>query len=170
MAQDRYRFEPLGSQHDRAAFTCGVEALDHYFQRQSRQDVRRNLAAVFVLIDRSQNAVVGYYTLSASSIEPVDLPLEMTRKLPRYPAFPAVLIGRLAVDTRYRGGGFGRLLLMDVLHRSLRHRDQVAAMAVIVDAKDDTARQFYERFGFLRLETDDYRLFLPMPTIERMFA
>jgi GNAT superfamily N-acetyltransferase len=170
MAQDRYLFEPLGLQHDRAGFTCGVEALDHYFQRQSSQDVRRNLAAVFVLNDRERNAVAGYYTLSASSVEPVDLPPDMARKLPRYPAFPTVLIGRLAVDRRYRGGGFGKLLLMDALHRSFRHRDQVAAMAVIVDAKDDDARRFYERFGFQRFETDDYRLFLPMATIERMFA
>jgi len=168
--QSQYAFEPLGQHHGRAAFSCGVGALDSYFQRQASQDARRNLAAVFVLQDRSSDGIVGYYTLSATGIEPTDLPSDVTRKLPRYPSFPAVLLGRLAVDTRYSGQGFGRLLVMDALHRVLQHRDQVAAMAMIAGAKDDGARRFYERFGFQRFATDEYRLFLTMTTIERIFT
>lgn len=170
MTPEQFSFEPLGPSHDRASFSCGVQALDDYFQRQAGQDVRRNLAAVFVLHDRLHDDVIGYYTLSATVLEPTALPHRLSSKLPRYAAFPAVLLGRLAVASRYSGQGFGKLLIMDALHRSLMHRDQVAAMAVIVDAKDDGARQFYERFGFHRFEDAEYRLFLTMTTIGRMFT
>jgi ribosomal protein S18 acetylase RimI-like enzyme len=81
---------------------------------------------------------------------------------------PAILIGRLAVDRRYRGQGLGRLLLVDALLRSLAISRQVGAMAVVVDAKDDAARSFYEQYGFTRFVDHDNRLFLPMATIAQL--
>ena len=167
MASDPYRVEPLGEQHDRAGFSCGVDALDHYFRHQAGQDVRRKLAAVFVLHDTAAGAVVGYYTLSATSIEPSSLPPAIAKRLPRYADLPAVLLGRLAVDTRYRGRGFGELLMTDALRRSLAQSDQIAAMAVVVDAKDETARRFYEKYGFRRFADDEHRLFISMSDIAR---
>ena len=167
MAHERYRFEPLGSHHDRAAFSCGVEALDRYLHQQAGQDMRRHIAAVFVLNDAEASAIVGYYTLSATAVLATGLPPDVTKRLPRYPELPAVLLGRLAIDIRYRGHRFGELLLIDALHRC-RAVEQIAAMAVVVDAKDDAARTFYERYGFRRFVDDEYRLFLPMATIVQM--
>ena len=161
-------FEPLNDHHDRAAFSCGVEALDRYLKQQASQDLRRRVAAVFVAHEPSAPGVAGYYTLSAFGIAPGALPPEITRRLPRYDPLPATLIGRLAVDRRYQGQGLGRQLLMDALERGFSLTPQIASMAVVVEAKDDAARAFYERFGFQRFLDREYRLYLPMTTVARL--
>ena len=97
-----------------------------------------------------------------------DLPAETIRTLPRYNLIPATSIGRLAVDERYRGQGFGRYLLADALFRSWRN--EIASFAVVVDAKDDSARSFYEREGFLALPDQPLKLFRPMADIAKLFA
>lgn len=112
--------------------------------------------------------VAGYYTLAAFGITPASLPSEVTRRLPRYDQFPATRIGRLAVDRRYQGQGLGQRLLMHALESGYRAAPEIAAMAVVVDAKDDAARRFYERYGFERFLDDEYRLYLPMATIEQL--
>lgn len=160
------RVEILGSNHDRASFDCGVDALDRYLKVQAGQDARRNMAAPFALV-LSNGTVAGYYTLSATSIRLGDLPEQTTRKLPRYPLVPATLLGRLAVDRRHRGMGYGRFLLADALHRSLR--SEIASFAVVVDAKDDHARRFYERESFRPFPDRPTKLFLPMADIEELF-
>lgn len=165
MASNRYRIEPLAQHHDRADFSCGVDALDRYLRQQASQDVRRRVAAVFVLHDVTAGTVAGYYTLSVASIEPASLPPELTAKLPRYARLPAVLLGRLAIDGRYRGQHLGRFLLFDALRRALVQSEQVATPAVIVDAKDDAARRFYERHGLRRFADDQWRLFIPLADV-----
>jgi GNAT superfamily N-acetyltransferase len=161
--------EPLGSDHDRAAFSCGVAALDRYLKRQASQDARNRVAAPFVLRAADSPRIIGYYTLSATTLELKELPAEVVRRLPRYPLLPAVLIGRLAVDREFAGQGWGKVLLVDALRRSLAQSAQIAAMAVVVDALDDAARGFYERYGFQELIEHQSRLFLPMKTIEQLF-
>lgn len=163
-----YRFEPLGASHDRASFSCGVEPLDRYLRRQARQDVEKHAAAVFVLTPDSR-IVAGYYTLSACAIRLGQLPSEVARKLPRYPDVPATLIGRLAVSADHRGRRLGALLLLDALRRALEHSRSVASVAVVVDAKDEGARSFYLKYGFLPLADISNRLFLPMAAIESLF-
>jgi GNAT superfamily N-acetyltransferase len=148
---------------------CGAEPLDRYFQQQAGQESRRNVARVFVLNDPTANLVIGYYTLSMTSIETAELPVELTRRLPRYPVTPAAIIGRLATDSRYRGQGFGTILLLDALRRILETSEQVAAFAVVVDAKDDSARRFYEHHDFRVLTDDGRRLLLPIETVAQMF-
>src|SRR5919205_3115958 len=131
-----YEIEPLGREHDRAAFSCGVEALDRYLKHQASQDMRRNVAMVFVLrSDATPAAIAGYYTLSASVLLPDSLPAEVAKRYPRYDELPAVLLGRLAVDLRYRGQGLGELLLLSALRRSLGLRTEMGIVAVRVDAK-----------------------------------
>lgn len=164
----QYEVEPLGEQHNRAAFSCGVEALDRYFRTQAGQESRRDVARVFVLRELGSEEVAGFYTLSAISIEPKGLPPTLIRRLPRYPTLPALLVGRLAVDQRYQGRGVGRALLMSALRRSLAIRAQICAIGVIVDAKDDRARTFYEQYGFQRFQSDPHRLILFMKTIEQL--
>ncbi len=95
--------EPLRKDHIRLPFACGTESLDRYFHQQAVQDARRKAAAVFVLTSEQGDAVLGYYTLSATSIDSSELPEGIARKLPRYPRLPAILIGRLAVAQNYQG-------------------------------------------------------------------
>jgi ribosomal protein S18 acetylase RimI-like enzyme len=156
--------EPLGKQHDRAAFSCGVQELDRYLKRQAGQDVRRRTARVFVCKAKSSNMVVGFYTLSALSLDLGSLPEHLTRKLPRHP-IPAALIGRLAVDQSTRGLGIGRMLLTDAFKRTACAGEQIAVYAMVVDAKDRNARRFYEAFGFNSLRDQPMRLFLPLESI-----
>ena len=160
--------EPLASKHDRTAFSCGKTSLDTYLHQQVSQDRKRALAAAFVTCREGTNQVIGYYTLSSFAILPAELPEHLRRKLPRYDRFPAVMIGRLAVDQSASGQGLGRLLLLDALFRSRSQKDQIAAMAVVVDAIDDEARGFYEHFGFTSLEDHPNRLHMPMSTIEKL--
>jgi GNAT superfamily N-acetyltransferase len=166
--EPRFRFEPLGSHHDRAAFSCGVESLDRYLQRQARQDVDRGIAAVTVMVDSETELIAGYYSLSASSVQPIDLPESTTRKLPNYPSLPAILIGRLALDERFHGQGLGELLLLNALGNARRLTAHIGAIAVIVDAIDDRARRFYEHFGFVRLASNEYRLAIGMKAVDRL--
>lgn len=160
--------EPLGPEHDRATFSCGAESLDRYLRQQASQDARNRVAAPFVLRLAGSPRIIGYYTLSAYTIQLSELPADLRTRLPRYPHLPAVLLGRLAVDRQFAGQGWGKVLLLDALRRSLAHARQIAAMAVVVDALDDPARAFYERYGFQRLADHEYRLFLPMRTIEQL--
>jgi ribosomal protein S18 acetylase RimI-like enzyme len=155
------RFEPLAAHHDRRAFSCGVAELDRYFYQQVTQDIRRRVTNCFVAI-APDDVIAGYYTLASASIPTNELPTDLARRLPRYPTLPAVRIGRLAVDLRFRGQGFGRLLLLDAANRAL-HADQ-ANFTLLVDAKDDRAVEFYRHYGFIPFTTAPRVLFLPLTT------
>ena len=153
--------EPLGRRHDRAAFSCGLPELDRYLARQAGQDVRRRIARVFVCTAGEADAVLGYYTLSALSIDLASLPWQRARKLPRHPV-PCAPIGRLAVDRSAHGRGLGGMLLADAVRRVVAAGETVAMHALIVDAANDDAKRFYERFGFAPLTDEPMRLFLPL--------
>jgi hypothetical protein len=161
--------EPLAKHHDRQALRCGDAELDEYFRQRAGQDMRRRVAAVFVAIpeDRPQH-VAGFYRLSSASIVLEDLPLEIVKRLPRYPVVPAVLLGRLARDVGFPG--MGKLLLVDALARCLRSCEEVAAAVVLVDAKHDAARRFYGGYGFEEVPHKPNRMFLPMKTVEKLLA
>jgi len=124
------------------------------------------MAATFVLVPRD-GTIAGHYTLSSTSVQLAELPVQTVRKLPRYPLVPATLLGRLAVDRRHQGKGYGRFLLADALYRAAQ--SEIASFAVIVDAKDDSARRFYERESFLPLPEQPMKLFRPMVDIRRLF-
>ena len=111
--------------------------------------------------------VAGYYTLSAASFEKDELPAGIAKRLPHYPV-PAVMIGRLAVSRAFQGRGFGEMLLLDAIRRVVRASTAIAAYAVVVDAKNDAARAFYERYGFRPFPSTPRRLFLPLQTFEKL--
>lgn len=159
-----YRFEPLTKQHDQARFRCASAPLNTYLQQIARKDVERHVAAAFVMVDdAAPSTIVGYYTLSAFAVDLVELPEAMQKKLPRYPRLPATLLGRLARDERFPGTG--SLLLMDALLRAFQKSAEIASLAVVADAKDDAALEFYRKFGFTQLGSDPNRVFLAMGTI-----
>jgi len=158
------RSESLSPSHDREGFTCGVTALDDYLQRQASQDMRRHVAAVFVMISEDQpQTILGYYTLASYAVETSGLPDETAKKLPRYPTTPATLIGRLARAVDHPG--LGGLLLADALGRILANTREVASALVVVEAKDDSAESFYQKHGFIPFGGSVRKLFLPMKTI-----
>ena len=163
-----FSVEALGKAHDRGAFSCGVEVLDNYLKKFARQDIEKRVAVCFVLTPDGKT-IAGFYTLSQYSVDLVSLPSDIARKLPKYPVVPATLIGRLAIAQNFRGQKLGEFLLLDALRRCLMQSRQVASFAVIVDAKDEAAIQFYEHFDFLPFPGIEDRLFLPMRTIETLF-
>ena len=168
MNQGEYRIEPLDNRHDREAFSCGVEALDRYLQKQAGQDLNKRVAAVFILTPDGKT-IAGYYTLSAHVVNLADLPEIVAKKLPRYPRVPATLLGRLAVSLNFRGQGIGELLLLDAFRRILSSNREIASAMVVVDAKDENARNFYLHHDFIPLPTQPNRLFYPVKEIEKLF-
>lgn len=159
----RFLIEALGSSHDRAGFSCGVEALDRYFQKQATQDVRRRATACYVALEASGAKVAGYYTLAAAGIPLADMPAELAKQLPRYPSVPVARLGRLAVDQAYRGRKLGSALLWDAVQRSLR--SEIAVLALVVDAKDDQAETFYRHHGFVSFGSQPRQLVLPLTNL-----
>lgn len=151
--------EPLGKQHQRAEFARGQAELDDWFHRRASQDDRRNIARVFVAVDDTLG-VVGFYSLSSFTLSLDNVPEEMARKLPRYDAIPAALIGRLARDLRVRGQGVGELLLADAVRRILNAGKTLAVFAIVVEAKDQRAVDFYKEFGFQSFPLQPNRMFL----------
>lgn len=151
-------------------FQCGTEELDRYLHQQAGQEERRNVSMPFVLTVPPGPDVIGYYTLSSLSVHHEAWPLEIAKKLPRYPQLPVTMLGRLAVDVRYRGEGHGKHLLMDALYRSWQASRQIGSMAVVVDAIDQKAREFYEAFDFVAFPDQERRLYLPMATIANSFT
>ena len=167
--EEAFRIEPLSGAHDRSQFVSGSEALDRYFQTQASQDIKRRIATCFVAVEEKSREVVGYYTLTATSVALSAFSPEIVKKLPRYPVVPAVLLGRLAVTRRHQGRGLGGVLLVDALKRT--SRAELGVFAMVVDAKDEAAQRFYEHHGFTLLPGDQRRLCLPIATaLQRLAA
>ncbi|HET8648850.1 MAG TPA: GNAT family N-acetyltransferase [Gemmatimonadales bacterium] len=128
------------------------------------------MSVTYVLIGATGAEIAGYYTLAATSVLLSDLPPAVAKRLPKYPAVPAILIGRLAVALNYRGQGLGELLLIDALRRSLQSSETIGATAVVTDAKDEEAASFYRRYDFQQCEGMPRRLFIPMGTVAQLFG
>ncbi len=161
MSKANLQVLPLDATHDRTSFSCGSEPLDRYLQQQVTQDIRRRVTACFVALT-SEQLVAGYYTLAATSVPLTGLPSGTAKKLPRYPLVPAVRMGRLAVDQNFKGLGLGGALLADALNRAFV--SDIAAYAMLVDAKDAKAAAFYKHHGFIPLPDSPLSLFLPLAT------
>lgn len=161
MSASKFRVFPFDKNFDRTTFSCGSEALDRYFQQQVSQEIKRRVTACFVALTQDQT-IAGYYTIAATSVPLTGLPPESAKKLPRYPLVPAVRMGRLAVDQKFKGLGLGGALLADALHRAFL--SDIAAYAMLVDAKDEVAVAFYLHHGFIALPDSPLSLFLPLAT------
>ena len=163
----KLQIQVLEKKYDNSGFDCGHGLLDDYIKKQAKRDVNRDLSACFVLVD-DKNIVKGYYTLSANSIKRDDFPEPLQRKLPpSYNDIPTILLGRLAIDQTVKGNGYGEILLIDALTRSLKISESLGRIAVIVDPIDEKAQGFYAKYGFILLPTSG-KMFLPMKTIKDM--
>ena len=165
------RFAPLDrKKHNRAAFSCEQESLDRYLKEHATQEIKKRVAAVYVLTPDGKT-IAGYYTLSQYAIEAGELPPELVQQLhlPRYDKLPATLLGRLARSKQFKGRGLGELLLMGAMKRALEHSRDIASVAVVVDAIDENAHAFYRRYGFIDIPNHPNRLFVPMKTVAQIF-
>jgi GNAT superfamily N-acetyltransferase len=160
-----WREEALTRHHNRATFDCGVPALNEYLQRYARQNHDSGGAKTFVAVSPAAPTIVlGYYTISPGSIAFAKAPAAITRTLGRYEV-PVFRLGRLAVSRGAQGRGLGGDLLLAAGERALAVAQQVGGVALAIDAKDERAAVWYERFGALRLLDDPLKLVLPLDTI-----
>lgn len=165
-----WSFIPFDKSLRRDSFDCGKAELNNYLKTQLSQDIRKNVSKAFMAVSiKDPNEILGFYTLSANSIYFEDLPVHLKKRVPRYP-IPVALIGRLAVDKKYHKLGLGKDLLVDALKRAVEVSKSFGVFGIIVDAKDEEARQFYEHFGFTSLEDSPRKLILPLETLQQEFA
>jgi len=143
-------------------FRCGRPALDAWLVEHARAATGAGSARTYVVCDREQgDRVVGYFALNAGGIKPADAPRRVRAGMPRHP-IPVVLLARLAVDLEVQGHGLGAFLLADAMRRSLAASEAIGVRALLVHAKDEKARAFHERFGFVASPTDPLHLMLLM--------
>lgn len=168
--QKQYSISILKAGLDRQAFSCGISLLDEYLKKQASQDKRKNIAVTYVLNNKLNHEIIGYYTLSSTSIQIANLPITITKKLPHYPLIPATLIGRLAIDLNYQSQGYGEILLIDALQRIYQTSLHVASFAVVVDAINKPAKDFYLKYGFKEIMPHSSKLYLPVKTLKDLFS
>jgi len=164
-----WKVEPLERTHERGQFSCGMRSLDSFLQTLVNQYEKRRLGRTYVLVRTDEKRVLGYYTLASSSVPFENLPEKASKKLPQHPV-PVILLARLAVDQTMQGQGVGGFLLTDALRRCLSLAKQLGVHAIEVDAKDDQARRFYQKYGFAALLDDPLHLYLSMATVEAAFG
>jgi GNAT superfamily N-acetyltransferase len=160
-----WREEPIGRHHDRKSFDCGSAALNEYLNRYARQNHESGGAKTFVAVAPDAPArVLGFYSISPGAIAFADVPASLTKKLGRYDV-PVFRLGRLAIDRSVQGRGFGGDLLLAAGERALAVAAEVGGVALAIDAKDERAANWYERFGALALLDDPLKLILPLAVI-----
>ncbi len=164
-----WQIEPLDRSHERSAFCCGKAPLDTFVHSLVSQYEKRRLGRTYVAVRPGEKQVRGYYTLACGAVAFEHLPEKTARKLPRHP-IPVVLLAQLAVDQSAQGQGLGERLLMDALQRALRLADQLGIHSVEVDALDEQAQAFYQKYGFVPLRDNEFHLHLPIRTIEQVFG
>ncbi len=158
-------FQQLDRTHDRESFDCGVEELNNHLKKYARQNDEKGLGKTVVVVsDDNLKKIFGFYTISTGQIEIGSLPKEQRKKLPRYP-LPVIRIGRFAVDIEFQGKGLGTALLMHALKNAEAVADRIGVYAVVLDAKDDKAKSFYLKCGFISLNNAPLKMFLPIRSI-----
>ncbi len=166
---DDLRIEPLGRSHVRDRFDCGQPSLDDFLRALVTQYEKRNLGRTYVAVRGSDPRVLGYYTIASSALAFEALPSKIAKKLPRHPV-PAVLIARLAVDRSAQGQRLGEKLLLDAFARCLELSERLGIHVVVVEAIDEQAKAFYEKYQFIALLDRPLHLYLPISTVRDVLA
>lgn len=146
-------------------FSCGTQELDQYLKMYAKNNNKKNIGKTFILL--SNQIVIGYYTLSAAQISIQDIPNNYRQKLPSYP-IPASRLCRLAVDKSHQRRHIGEHLLVDATERIRAAAMEIAVFAIVVDAKNESAKAFYLKYGFMPLENNDLSLFIPLSILEEI--
>jgi GNAT superfamily N-acetyltransferase len=157
----------LNKKHDRGSFDCGDPDLNFFIKNLSSSFLKRNLCAVYVLEDEKYpQMILGYYAIAPISVEYEKLPLNVKKKYPpKMEKIPAFLLGKLAVSEKFKGRGFGEILLMDALALIAEESGKLGGAFVMVEAKNEKAASFYRKYGFIPFPDNPLNLFLPVKTI-----
>jgi hypothetical protein len=165
-----WKIEPLGSHHVRTEFDCGEPSLSDWIRQQASQFVARDLAKVYVLVRRDDPRVWGYYAISTCQLRFEELPPRYSKGLPRKLGIPAALIGTLAIDKGLQGQKLGGVLLFDAVRKVRDQSDTIGIRAIVVDAIDRRAREFYLHHEFIAFADDPDRLFIPLSVVRKLPA
>ena len=161
------RIEKLRQDHPLEGFDCGKEELNRYLFRYAWVNQQAGAAQTYLGLVGA--AVVGYHTLAVGHVTQEEAPARLTKGLARHPV-PIMLLARLAVDRRWHGQGVGKALLKDAMQRTLQAADIAGIRAFAVHAKDDEARDFYQKFDFIPSPTDPMHLFVLLKDVRRIIA
>ena len=161
------RIEKLQPHHAVGAFDCGQEALNRFLQKHALQNQHSGGAQTYVGL--ADDAVIGYYALAVGLVEQEQAPERMKKGLAKH-SIPIMLLARLAVDLHWQKRGVGAGLLKDAMLRTLQAADIAGIRALVVHAKDDAARTFYQRFDFLPSPTDPLHLFMLLKDVRKLIA
>ncbi|MDD2850392.1 MAG: GNAT family N-acetyltransferase [Desulfuromonadaceae bacterium] len=158
---------PLDIQQNRTAFDCNVRVLNDFLHKTARQHREKGLSNTFVLLDEAnQCEILGFFTLSFLEIEAETVPREHFRNMPTSKRLPAAKLARVAVDKHHQGKGYGDLLVADAVKRvATTCRESGGVVGFFVDAKDESVKRFYLRFGFIPLQDAPLSLFLPLKSL-----
>ena len=161
-----YKLELLSRTHDRNTFDCGSDALNIYLRETARQHTERGISRTFVLVEEvalEPKPILGFFTLNICQLRAEQLPAEMAHRLSREVA--GVKLSRLAVSKERHRQGLGKLLLVSAMKKFVEVFESAGGIGLFVDAKDESAKGYYERFGFVPLPDAPLQLFLPLQTI-----
>ena len=162
-----WNFIPLDQINlDLSKFDCEDVNLNDYLNKYSLQNHTIGLSKCYIATDNYSTILGGYYAISNSIILPDSVDKSLKKGLPNY-AYPTVLIGRLAVDKNFKGQGLGKRLLVDAFKRILRIEKDIGIFAVMVDAKNDNAKDFYLNNGFIQFLDKPLSLFLPLSILKK---
>mgnify|MGYP001548569931 CR=1 FL=1 len=165
---DHFRIEPLQRRHPRRKFDCGQAEVNGWLQTKALQHQTKRLSVTKVLLD-PQELIAGYYTLASGQVDFGDLPVELSRQLPRR-ALPVAVLAWLGVDQRHQGRKLGDLLLAQALRDCFEASQTFAFVAVVLDSLDDRSRMFYARWNFQQVPGNPYRLFLSYQTLAALMG
>jgi GNAT superfamily N-acetyltransferase len=160
-------FETLSKAHDRESFDCGVAELNGFLRRNARQQQQTGVSRTLVLVDQDAAApkpISGFFTLVAAQIDTALLDDRQSKRLPHNA--PCILLARLAVDRREQSKGFGKALLAEAVLRTLSVSEQVGVAGTLIDAKDDAAANYYQKFGFVPFPSNPLRLFQALSAMQ----
>jgi GNAT superfamily N-acetyltransferase len=163
------RIELLTANHERGNFDCGLPPLNSFLRQHAAGNAERGIIRVYVAVRGTDNRVLAYYASSAGTFLRDHLPPDDQTGLPRYP-LPTAHLGRLAVDLSCRGQRLGETLLFHFLKTACDVADRIGVFAVDLFSKDDDAKRFYLRYGFIPLRDDPFHLYLPMATVRAVFV
>jgi len=162
------KIEPLSRQHDRLKFDCGAEDLNQYLRNIARQHLTKGISRTFVLIDDAVPAdILGFFTLASCEVRVEKLPQKYVKKYPQ--KVPAAKLARLAVAKKRQRQSLGAFMLVNAIERIIRVSEHLGIMVFFVDAKDQSAKAFYEQFGFIALPDNPLELFLPIATLKQAY-
>ena len=161
------RVEKLRPDHNIEGFDCGREELNRYLLRYAWTNQQAGAAQTYVGL--VGDTVVGYHTLTVGEVKREEAPERLIKGLARHPV-PIMLLARLAIDRRWQGRGIGKALLRDAMQRTLHAADIAGIRAFAVHAKDEAARNFYQKYDFRSSPADPMHLFVLIKDVKRIIA